>query len=91
MLHEVAGNFTYPDLSNTNSIFISKASQVLGPTKRTYEPLEMKALHSFETTGYVKLSAIQHNITRNENHKLQNSIIPLVFLGREMCREIFKL
>jgi hypothetical protein len=49
----------------------------------------MKALHSFETTEYVKLPATQHNTTkRPESSLLQDAVIPVFLLGREVSKSI---
>jgi hypothetical protein len=45
----------------------------------------MKALHSFETTGYVKLSATQHNITRDENHNYCRILSSHLFSWEGKC------
>jgi len=36
-------------------------------TAKTYQPLKINMLHSFKTSGHVKLPSAQHNILKDQN------------------------
>jgi hypothetical protein len=55
----VARNKKNPDVSKERN-----ASEVL---EGTYQPLKMKALRFFETSGYVQLPATQRNIPEEQD------------------------
>jgi len=51
----------------------------------------MKALHSFETARYVKLSATHHNIPIDKNHNYCRILSSHLFSWEGKCGELFKL